>query len=78
MLVVALRCLLALFAGPAIALLLMPSFTEDWYAGGTSFYLVGTEEDLYPSALYGRHAGGEACLDVTPAVLSSASLNMSS
>ena len=78
MLVIALGCLLALFAGPSIALLLIPSFTDNWYAGGTSFYLIGKEDDLYPDILQARHAGGEACLNASTAVVTSASLNMSS
>jgi hypothetical protein len=78
MLMIALGCLLALFAGPSIALLLIPSFTDDWYAGGTSFYLIGKEDDLYPNSLQARHAGGDACLNASMAVLTSAPLNMSS
>jgi hypothetical protein len=78
MLVIALGCLLALFAGPSVALLLMPSFTDGWYAGGTSFYLIGTDDEIYPNRFDSRHTGGEACRNVSSSVLSSALLNMSS
>jgi hypothetical protein len=78
MLMIALATLLALFAGPASALLLIPSFTDSWDAGGSDFWLVGTPDTLWPDHLEIRHAGGASCLDTAPEIVITAPLNMSS
>ncbi|KAI9857254.1 MAG: hypothetical protein M1824_004930 [Vezdaea acicularis] len=46
--------------GPASAVLMIPS-TKWWWAGGTSFYLQGSEDDLWPSNLTQAHTGGPEC-----------------
>jgi hypothetical protein len=42
--------LIAVFAGPSVAVLLIPR-QQDWNAGGTEFYLATREEDLFPGTL---------------------------
>lgn len=42
--------LIAAFAGPSVAVLLIPR-QQDWNAGGTEFYLSAREADLFPSNL---------------------------
>ncbi|KAL2836457.1 hypothetical protein BJY01DRAFT_258647 [Aspergillus pseudoustus] len=44
--------IVAMLAGPASAVLLVPK-SQDWSAGGTRFYLYGTENDFWPSDLSG-------------------------
>ncbi|KAL2846346.1 hypothetical protein BJX68DRAFT_268810 [Aspergillus pseudodeflectus] len=44
--------IIATLAGPASAVLLVPE-SQDWSAGGTPFYLSGTEDVLWPSSLAG-------------------------
>jgi hypothetical protein len=78
MLMIALATLLALFAGPASALLLIPSFTDSWNAGGIDFWLAGTSDTLWPDHLEARHAGGTLCLDASPEIVITAPLNSSS
>ncbi|KAL4790935.1 hypothetical protein BDV19DRAFT_371384 [Aspergillus venezuelensis] len=51
--VVAVSGILATFAGPASAVLLVPK-DQDWSAGGTPFYLDGTENDFWPTDLSGN------------------------
>ncbi|KAI4214291.1 MAG: hypothetical protein LQ351_003044 [Letrouitia transgressa] len=41
---------LAVLAGPACAVLLVPQ-SQDWPAGGTSFFLNGTRDEFWPSKL---------------------------
>lgn len=42
--------LIAAFAGPSVAVLLIPR-QQDWNAGGTEFYLAAREADLFPRNL---------------------------
>lgn len=42
--------LIAVFAGPSVAVLLIPR-QQDWNAGGTEFYLAAREADIFPSNL---------------------------
>ncbi|KAL3466883.1 hypothetical protein BJX64DRAFT_301326 [Aspergillus heterothallicus] len=42
--------IIAILAGPSSAVLLVPK-SQDWSAGGTQFYLNGTENDFWPSSL---------------------------
>ncbi|KAL4916006.1 hypothetical protein BDW62DRAFT_187322 [Aspergillus aurantiobrunneus] len=44
--------ILAALAGPASAVLLVPK-SQDWSAGGTGFFLNGTESDFWPQDLSG-------------------------
>ena len=54
--------LLAIFAGPATATLLLPEVRPDWPAGGTAFWLRGKAEDLWPTKLGADHVGGPECV----------------
>ncbi|KAL4923594.1 uncharacterized protein BDV17DRAFT_234775 [Aspergillus undulatus] len=54
--VVVVAGILATFAGPASAVLLVPK-SQDWSAGGTEFYLDGTEDEFWPSDLSGDLSG---------------------
>jgi hypothetical protein len=59
--VLVLFCILAAVVGPASALLFLPS--PAWLsAGSTDFFLIGTENDLWPQNLTRQHAGGPSCL----------------
>lgn len=42
--------LIAAFAGPSVAVLLIPR-QQDWHAGGTEFYLRANESDIFPRNL---------------------------
>ncbi|KAH7092339.1 hypothetical protein FB567DRAFT_588628 [Paraphoma chrysanthemicola] len=53
-------CLLAAVVGPASALLFVPSAA--WLSSGsTDYYIIGTEEQLWPQHLTERHAGPQQC-----------------
>lgn len=59
-------CAVANSAGPASAILMLPSFqTVD--AASFDFFLNGTRDDLWPSTLQSRHIGGAICFDSTTA-----------
>jgi hypothetical protein len=59
--VIAICGLLAVFAGPASALLMIPALHSKWPAGGTGFYAVGTDDTLWPDRLNASHVGGHMC-----------------
>ena len=58
--------LISLFAGPSTALLLIPERRGDWPAGGASISLPGTEDEFWPSSLFGNATGGPHCAFPTP------------
>lgn len=43
--------LVALFSGPSIALLLLPVMRNDWPAGSANFWLLGSNNSLWPAEL---------------------------
>lgn len=59
-----LSCLLATVAGPSSALLMIP-LTRDFPAGGSDFWLIGSEASLWPLNLNAKAVGGESCLNAT-------------
>jgi len=69
---------LALVAGPAAALLLIPQAYDEWNAGGASFYLVGAKESLWPPTLDSQSIGGEHCRSPSESDICLQMLNMSS
>jgi hypothetical protein len=77
MLLIAVGSLLAAFVGPSSALLMIPAVHNQWPAGATAFYLIGSNETLWPDHLDANHVGGRMCLDPTPENISIASLPMS-
>lgn len=59
-------CAVANSAGPASAILMIPSIqTID--RAGFDFFLNGTSDDLWPSTLESRHIGGSACINTEAA-----------
>jgi hypothetical protein len=50
--VIVIAGIVATLAGPSSAVLLVPK-SQDWRAGGTPFYLSGTEENFWPNNLAG-------------------------
>lgn len=69
--------IVAIFAGPVPALLMIPKADNQWPAGGTPFWLIGTNETLWPEHLDERHVGGPQCLNPSSNVLETAPLEMS-
>ncbi|POS71836.1 hypothetical protein DHEL01_v209763, partial [Diaporthe helianthi] len=53
---------LAAVVGPSTALLIIPYTDNNWPAGGTDFWLVGSDDTLWPDRLNSSHAGGDFCL----------------
>ena len=70
--------ILALLAGPSSALLLIPQVYDDWPAGGATFYMVGSNQTMWPSQLNAQSIGGAHCQSPTASDLSLQQLNMSS
>ena len=56
--------LLALFAGPSCAVLLLPR-KDEWPAGGTNIYLNGSKADFWPEQVTGSSTLDEFCKDST-------------
>lgn len=69
---------LAAVIGPSTALLLVPHTEDKWPAGGTDFWLVGTDDTLWPDRLNASHVGGELSLNPNETELMTAPLYMSS
>lgn len=69
---------LAAVVGPSTALLLVPYTENNWPAGGTEFWLVGTDETLWPDRLSASHVGGENCFNPNETEIMTAPLHMSS
>lgn len=69
---------LAAVIGPSTALLIVPYTENKWPAGGTDFWLVGTDDTLWPDRLNASHAGGDICLNPNETELMTAPLYMSS
>jgi hypothetical protein len=69
--------LLAVTAGPASALLMIPALRDQWPAGSTGFWLVGTKDSLWPDHLTLEHIGGEMCRSPTSDNLTLSPLQMS-
>jgi hypothetical protein len=69
--------ILTVFSGPASALLAIPTVRSRWPAGGTDFWLIGTNETLWPNRITISHAGGDDCLDPTAENLTEATLQTS-
>ncbi|KAH7384067.1 hypothetical protein DE146DRAFT_214255 [Phaeosphaeria sp. MPI-PUGE-AT-0046c] len=63
--ILAIFSLLATVAGPASALLFLPS-TAWLSAGSTSIFLIGNDNDLWPQHLTERHAAGDGCASGDP------------
>lgn len=53
--------LIATFVGPSSALLMVPTVRNFWPAGGTDFWLIGTDNALWLDNLDVTHIGGENC-----------------
>jgi len=77
MVLLALCGLTAVFSGPASALLLIPGVRYHWPAGATDFWLIGTNETLWPDRLTIKNIGGDLCLQPTEGMAQTAPLNMS-
>lgn len=75
--VIMLSGLIAAFAGPAAALLLIPTVHQDWHAGGTDFWLNGNENILWPITLDADAAGGTHCQSPSFDALTMGALNYS-
>ena len=69
--------LIALLAGPSTALLLIPTLRDNWPAGGLTFWMIGNEEDLWPSKMTLSTIGGSDCRNVTPQIIETEALNTS-
>ena len=69
--------LIALLAGPSTALLLIPTLRDNWLAGGLTFWMVGTDDDLWPSELTLSTTGGSDCDNTTPQIIETEALNSS-
>jgi hypothetical protein len=69
--------LIATFAGPSAALLLIPVVHPSWPGGGTPFYIIGTNDTLWPSYLDADHVGGPECLSPSADMLNSDDFNTS-
>ena len=54
--------LISVTVGPSAALLLIPEVQSSWPAGGASFWMTGTADDLWPSTLNSSTSGGVHCL----------------
>lgn len=79
MVILLLGCgLLAAVVGPSTALLIIPYTENNWPAGGTDFWLIGSDDTLWPDHLNASHAGGTACLNPDDTQVTTAPLNMSS
>ena len=69
--------IVAMFSGPVSAILMVPQSVNEWPAGGTPFWLIGTNETLWPKHLDERHVGGPQCLRPSSTDLDTAPLEMS-
>ena len=69
--------LISLFAGPAAALLLIPTQRSGWPAGGASFWLAGNDDILWPSKLTGQSVAGSICESPNLQKMSNEALNSS-
>lgn len=69
--------LIATFAGPSSALLMIPVVRSSWPGGGTTFWLVGDKDSLWPPTLNATSVGGTFCLNPTAEMLDQAILNTS-
>ncbi|KAI9807873.1 MAG: hypothetical protein M1825_005179 [Sarcosagium campestre] len=47
-------------SGPSSAILMIPA-KKSWWAYGTSFFMKGSQDDLWPSRLTAQHLGGPNC-----------------
>ena len=54
--------LLSLFAGPSVALLVIPTARTDWPGGDASLWLWGDDDSLWPSRLTRAHIGPPHCV----------------
>lgn len=70
--------LLAVFTGPSSALLMIPTRFTNWPAGGASFYLSGSVEDLWPDNLTSVSTGISSCQEPSKEMIEGLWLNMSS
>ena len=68
---------IAVFAGPSIALLMTATRYTNWAAGSASFWLAGDEASLWPITLDVSAIGGTECLNPTLDTLNKQVLNMS-
>lgn len=60
--------MVAAFAGPSSAILLIPSIRQ-FPGGGTDFWFVGSENSLWPQELNAHAVGGVSCLNATAETL---------
>ncbi|KAJ5655060.1 hypothetical protein N7490_002063 [Penicillium lividum] len=75
---IAVAGLLAVFSGPATALLVFPTRSTDWPAGGASFYLSGSTQTLWPTNLTLTSTGPATCQTPSKAMIEGLWLNLSS
>ena len=54
--------LFAVLAGPAAALLLIPTMRDSWPAGSANFWVNGSDQTLWPATLDASAVGGPGCL----------------
>jgi len=69
--------LVAIFSGPAAALLMLPTIRSSWPAGGTRYWLSGNKSTLWPDFLDVSLVGGAQCIFPNPELVNSATLNTS-
>lgn len=69
---------LAAVVGPSTALLIVPYTENSWSAGGTDFWLVGSDDTLWPDHVNANHTGGVFCLNPNDTQITTAPLYMSS
>ena len=74
--ILAISGLIAVFAGPSSALLMIPNIVI-WPGGGADFWLIGNSSSLWPSQLGISSISGSSCLNPTPEMLSNSALNAS-
>jgi hypothetical protein len=60
---------LATVVGPSAAFLMIPVTNDGWPAGGTDFWLAGTDDTLWPNRLNASHVGGAMCINANDDVI---------
>ena len=61
--------IVAAFAGPAAAFLIIPTYRYDWPGGGTDFILKGAESYYFPSTIDETMIGPTFCQNPAPAMV---------
>jgi hypothetical protein len=59
-------CTIVTLVGPATAVLLIPTWRDMWYGGGTSYWLAGNPSALWPQDLTSEYIESVNCADPVP------------